>query len=466
MKKRRFGKLKTIATLMIISLLSLILFVGKWVISQYKEEQGMLRERLSMIYKDEFENAMDQLIATQMKNPAIKNRVKIDIRSDDSLKLKGTYRISTKTVYATSSLKTLNETKTPDTLADDPADKLITKGLRSFVIQIQDKDSTLPIFIFPDSSQVRNGFSNAIKRQNLDIGISWTPQPAAMSVKMQPHEGGYLVYVTRYQAFVLKKIAPQIGFSLFLVLLCGFAFLLSYRTIRQQIVLNEQKNSFISNISHELKTPLATAKVAIEALQKFEGIHDPAKTTEYLEMAAWEIGRLEKLVASVMNNMQMESGIMQMLRQPTDIDHLLQNLTTNMQPLFTEKQKTLNYHSDVKGLLLDLDAIHIQGVLYNILDNAIKYGGNDVTMKLKQQDAHVFISVSDNGPGIPELYKQKIFEKFFRIPSGNIHDVKGYGLGLNYALYVVKAHGGTIVQENNKEGGAHFIISLPYSHEN
>ena len=246
-----------------------------------------------------------------------------------------------------------------------------------------------------------------------------------------------------------------------MLLLCVSAFGLAYTTTKKQIALAEQKDDFISNMSHELKTPVATAKVAIEALQKYDALNDANKSKDYLQMATWEIERLETLVSNVLSNVQLQNGTMEILKQHTEINKIIQEVITNTQPLFIAKSKQLIYINDETDIMLNIDTLHLQGTIHNILDNALKYGGDKTIVTLNKSQNNVQITIADNGVGIPDEYKNTIFEKFFRVPSGNIHDVKGYGLGLSYAKYVVEAHGGNISLQDSETGGASFIIRFP-----
>lgn len=455
MKQPNTKKLKWIAILMIATQLLLLLFLVKWLDYQYREEKTTLHEKLEDTYKEAYENVLENNIAQKMDS------LTWSIGDSSSPDIHHTFfKHSTVTVT-----KDSNGTKRINIKQGDSVGNRLKKGLavmvKSVLIEAKKSGDTVTLVAPQDSNLVMRSFKDKLQDKNIRVAVSWTTSKNDMQIELNQPEPWRLMFIADYNPFLIKKITPQIGFSLLLFLLCGAAFILSYTTIKKQHILNLQKDDFINNMSHELKTPVATTKVAIEALQKFDGMEDMQKRRDYLDMAAWEMDRLDRLVANVMNNVQMQNGTINMLKQPMDVNTLLEQLVHNMQPLFGEKNKILLYQSNVKNALLNADAVHIQGTVYNILDNAIKYGGDNVTVNVKQEANNIRISISDNGQGIPEAYKQKVFEKFFRIPSGNVHNVNGYGLGLNYAHYVVIAHGGNITQENNKEGGATFIISLP-----
>ena len=442
-----------IGLLILFSQIVLTCFVGKWLMVQYAEEKKGLQENLESLYFKTQEHVMDSLIEQQITNPILK-----DVRKG---MLIHTFQPEQKrppdftaNVASVDIIKQAQLGKPGDTMTS-----MFVRGLRTFVINRNKEGQQLP-FITTDSPVLRKDFEEALKNLHVDIKVQWNDSNHR-SLILNNTTSLDKVYINGYQSVILRKMAPQLGFSLLLILLCGMAFTLSYTTVRKQLLLSAQKDSFISNMSHELKTPVATAKVAIEALRRYDGIQDPIKTRDYLQMAAWEIDRLEAMMANVLNNVQLEEGRIIMQQQPLNIVTLIQGMMDSMQPLFAEKDKNITYSRTIDQAMVTGDAIHLQGAIYNVIDNAVKYGGPSIEISLKQETAQVTISISDNGPGIPQEYRRKIFEKFFRIPSGNVHDVKGYGLGLNYTHYVVDAHKGSIHQENNAQGGATFIITLP-----
>ena len=456
MKKAGQNRLKWIASLMIVTQLILLLFLVTWLDLQYKEQKLTLQEKLEFTYKAAYDNVLEANIVKRIDS--------FTLNIGDSLSRDVHYHTllgNTIMITSDSAGKEHMDLKKADSLAATLKNG-VAFLMKTFLKKVAENGDTNKFITYRDSSLVKHVFENKLQDQNIKVKIAWSGSGGNnLRIGTKDRAPWTIAYVSDYNPFLMKKIAPQIGFSLLLFLLCCFAFLLSYNTIRKQYRLNLQKNDFINNMSHELKTPVATAKVAVVALQKFDAINDPKRKRDYMEMAAWEIERLDRLVTSVMNNVQMENGTINMLKQTTDLNALLQHLADNMQPLFNEKHKMLTYQSPGTNVLINMDSVHMQGALYNILDNALKYGGGTVTIQLIRQADDITISVSDNGPGIPEVYKEKIFEKFFRVPSGNIHDVRGYGLGLNYVHYVIKAHGGIIRQQNNEDGGAKFVITLP-----
>ena len=262
--------------------------------------------------------------------------------------------------------------------------------------------------------------------------------------------------------YLLRRIASPILFSVFLIGLTILSFVLLYRNMKRQQRLAELKNDFISNITHELKTPIATVGVAIEALKNFNAIQDPARTKEYLDISSNELQRLNLLVDKVLKLSMFEKKEIQLNLETLDLKNLAEEVLASMRLQLEKKNASVSLTCS-GNCMLSGDRLHLLSVIFNLLDNAIKYSNDAPAIKidLSEKENNVVLKIADNGIGIPDEYKTKVFEKFFRVPVGNIHNTKGYGLGLSYVSSVVKKHSGTIIIENNPGGGTEFIITLP-----
>jgi two-component system phosphate regulon sensor histidine kinase PhoR len=271
----------------------------------------------------------------------------------------------------------------------------------------------------------------------------------------------YAVSFMGIESLLLKEITPQIFFSIFLTTLTIASFYVMYRSLRTQERLMEIKNDFISNVTHELKTPVATVSVALEAIRNFHVIEDPKRTVEYLEIAQNELSRLTLMTDKILKTSVFENRGLELRTETIAVDELINEILTSMKLIFEKRNVTLRYRKEGSSFTLEGSREHLTNVLYNLLDNALKYGGDSVDILLTEQSDSLTFTVSDNGPGIPTGYRKKIFEKFFRIPSGDVHAVKGYGLGLSYVASVVKHHGGAIVVAGEPGKGSSFVVTLP-----
>jgi len=262
--------------------------------------------------------------------------------------------------------------------------------------------------------------------------------------------------------YLLQRIQAPIIMSLFLVLFTLVTFWVLYRNLLRQQRLAAIKNEFISNITHELKTPIATVSVAIEAMRSFNAGMDPERSREYLDISANELQRLSLLVDKVLKLSMFEKKEIELRVEALDLRELAGEVTSSMRLQFERRQAIV--HTEAEGdTTLRGDRLNLVSVIFNLVDNALKYSEGNPQIRISVLDAqdHVTLSVEDQGIGVPQEYRKRIFEKFFRVPHGNVHNAKGYGLGLSYVAHVVERHRGSIRVEPNQPQGSRFVITLP-----
>jgi two-component system phosphate regulon sensor histidine kinase PhoR len=273
----------------------------------------------------------------------------------------------------------------------------------------------------------------------------------------------YRLDISNANPFVLQKMWPQFLLSVVLVGLTALSFVLLLRSLVQQRKLTKIKNDFISNITHELKTPIATVSVAIEALRNFDALHDAERTKEYLAISSNELQRLSFLVDKVLKLSMFEKHQVELKEEAVDLAVLVKEVVSSMKLQFEKYRAQVNVQLQGYQFGITADRLHITSVLFNLLDNALKYSKENpsIHIELKDETEQILLMVTDNGIGIPAEYHKKIFDKFFRVPSGDTHNVKGYGLGLSYVAYVIQRHYGIIEVESQPGIGSRFIIKLP-----
>lgn len=261
---------------------------------------------------------------------------------------------------------------------------------------------------------------------------------------------------------LLKKIGWQVIFAVVMLMVTTLSFIFLYRSLRQQKRLAELKNDFIANVTHELKTPIATVAVAIEALKNFDTNRDTERTKEYLDISSLELQRLNMLVDKVLKLSMLGQHQIKLNKEPIDLEQLIQEVLTSMKLQFEKQGAQLDFDASGTDFTIIGDRMHLQSVFYNLLDNALKYspGQPRVGVAIKESGNKLNITISDNGIGIAPANQQKIFEKFFRVPHGNTHNIKGYGLGLSYVYDVVTSHGGTIKVDSREGAGSEFTVIL------
>lgn len=272
----------------------------------------------------------------------------------------------------------------------------------------------------------------------------------------------YTLSIDNSMSYMFGKLKLPILFSLLLVGITITSFVLLYRNMIRQRRLADLKNEFISNITHELKTPIATVGVAIEALKSFNAIHDPKRTAEYLDISQNELQRLNLLVDKVLKLSMFEKKEIELKYEIVNLKEIVEEVVASMRLQSAKHGATVSINSQGETML-NADRLHLLSVVFNLLDNALKYGGERplITIALEEIENAIVLKVSDSGIGIPSEYKDRIFEKFFRVPHGDTHNAKGYGLGLSYVAHVVKKHKGTITLDSQTGNGTTFIITLP-----
>lgn len=263
--------------------------------------------------------------------------------------------------------------------------------------------------------------------------------------------------------YLIGRITTQILFALILLLLTGSAFFFTNKSLNRQLMLNSLRNDFVSNITHELKTPVSTVKVALEALKTFDKVNNPAITREYLDMAGQEMNRLDQLISKVLDQSMIGEQKQVIQPQMTNIKELTGEVLLTLQPRLTARNATIRMEDTASPGEVYVDPLHYQGVITNLIDNSLKYGNENpvIQIRLWQEKGSAIIEVSDNGPGIPKEYLGRVFDKFFRVPSGDTHNIKGYGLGLSFAALVMKEHGGSISVRNLTPAGCAFTLKFP-----
>lgn len=263
--------------------------------------------------------------------------------------------------------------------------------------------------------------------------------------------------------YVFKKMSMQLLLSALLIGFTILSFVFIYRNLLAQKRLTDIKNEFIGNITHELKTPIATVSVAIEAMKNFNALQNPERTKEYLSIAGLELNRLSLLVDKVLRLSMFEKQQLELKNEWFDLKELVKEVTDSMQLQFEKTGASVKLNFSGEDFSLMADRMHISSVVYNLLDNALKYSKGDpqIEINIEANGNGIQLAVKDRGIGIPAAYREKIFDKFFRVPQGDKHNVKGYGLGLSYVAHIIAEHGGQIQVESEEGKGTIFIIKLP-----
>ncbi|WP_394975323.1 sensor histidine kinase [uncultured Croceitalea sp.] len=241
---------------------------------------------------------------------------------------------------------------------------------------------------------------------------------------------------------ILKRSFTGIILSLLLsacIIACLFYLL---HIINKQKELAEIKNDLISNITHEFKTPIATVSTAIEGIKNFNETNDSEKTNKYLDISNQQLKKLHAMVEKLLETATLDSDKLIINTEEIDLVLVLKNLVEKYQML--SPGKTISFKSNSNTLTAKVDPFHFENALANLIDNAIKYGGDTIEVNLTSLLNSIEITVADNGGKIDKSQREKIFDKFYRVPTGNRHDVKGFGIGLFYSKKIVEKHNGQL----------------------
>jgi two-component system phosphate regulon sensor histidine kinase PhoR len=272
------------------------------------------------------------------------------------------------------------------------------------------------------------------------------------------------VYFPGQQEFIWQTMGFSfMGSALLLMIMIG-CFYIAVNTILKQKKLAEVKNDFINNMTHEFKTPISTISLATQLIQEESAVAKNETILRYLGIIKEENIRLGNQVERVLQTAQMEKEEIVLRKKDIDIHKLIQHVADNINPIIHANQGILTLNLEAQPSLLAIDEVHISNVIHNLLDNAIKYSPNHLHVEIQTESNPVqcTIKIKDQGIGMENSVLETVFEPFYRVPTGNIHNVKGFGLGLSYVKKIVDAHGGKVKVESALGAGSTFIITLPY----
>ena len=274
-----------------------------------------------------------------------------------------------------------------------------------------------------------------------------------------PHRSHLELRFTNETAILLKNSFISILLSLILSISIIASLVYLLKTIYKQKQLAEVKNDLINNITHEFKTPIATISTALEAMKNFNALDDKVKAEKYISIANSQVANLNMMVEKILETAALNHQQLAINKQSTVLSTLIGKVVDNYK--ITAPEKTINFKNNIGDTVLKVDQFHFGNAIGNIIDNALKYGGKTMSVELNSLKNTVFITIQDSGNGIPRNQKDKIFEQFYRIPTGNTHNVKGFGIGLYYTKNIIEKHGGTISVVYDANNATQFKIALP-----
>ncbi|WDF55178.1 sensor histidine kinase [Mucilaginibacter sp. KACC 22063] len=264
-------------------------------------------------------------------------------------------------------------------------------------------------------------------------------------------------------SFLLSRMTYTMATSgalMFVLVLC-FGYTI-YSILRQKKI-SEMKTDFINNMTHEFKTPVSTIMIASEALRDEEIAQDKNRVSKLAGIIYEENARLGSHIERVLNIARIEKNDFKLEVRPVDVNEMVSTVLDSMELKLQKYNAETTMHLDSENAVVNADELHLSNVLYNLIDNALKYSKDapKITISTLNRSGQLIIKVADEGIGMTRDQQAKIFEQFYRVPTGNLHDVKGFGLGLSYVSTIVKRLNGSITVRSEKDKGSEFELRFP-----
>jgi two-component system phosphate regulon sensor histidine kinase PhoR len=279
-----------------------------------------------------------------------------------------------------------------------------------------------------------------------------------------PKYSGYNYYFGVNFPLLNNTIAGDMTMWFFLVGILAVSivfFVYSIFVILQQKRLSELQRDFINTMTHEFKTPIASINIAADVISNPQSLNEPSRILTYGSVIKQEVNRLNDQVDKVLQIARIEKSGFHLRMEMLDLNAIIKQAVENCMANHGEKVKIKTELAEDTGLIQG-DRMHLTNIFYNLLDNAVKYAGEtpEIVIKTWKAKSKILITVSDNGPGITRAYQKRVFQKFYRIPTANVHDVKGFGLGLFYVKSICDAHHWKISLDPSSEKGTTFILEI------
>jgi two-component system phosphate regulon sensor histidine kinase PhoR len=300
---------------------------------------------------------------------------------------------------------------------------------------------------------------------NVNIIPANTYQVPIFSKEVINDPGKIRISFPEKNSLILTKMTATMATSGALLLVLIICFGYTIFSILRQKKISEMKMDFINNMTHEFKTPVSTIMIASEALKDQEIVADKSRVARLANIIFEENQRLGNHIERVLNIARIEKNEFKLEIKQLDVNEMVTTVLDSMALKLQKHQVIANLHLDAQKPLIEADELHFSNVLYNLIDNAIKYSPKvpEITITTFNKNDEVVIRVADKGIGMNRDQQAKIFEQFYRIPTGNLHDVKGFGLGLSYVNTIVKKLNGTISVKSEKEKGSEFELKFHIS---
>jgi len=273
------------------------------------------------------------------------------------------------------------------------------------------------------------------------------------------------VLVVNWKQVAIKSLRTRIAVAILFTIIIIAAFYLTIRTMLRQKKLGEIKNDFINNMTHEFKTPLATISLAVDAMKNEKVLQDREKISYFSSIIKEENQRMNRQVETILRASQLEKQEAELNLKPLHVHEVIKDVVDNFALQLQDKQGQAELVLNASNDLINADEVHFSNLVNNLVDNAVKYAKENTPLRIRittqSNEKAITIRVEDNGIGMNKETVKRVFERFYRAHTGNIHNVKGFGLGLSYVKTMIQAHEGSISVDSTLGKGSTFTVQLP-----
>ena len=458
-RKKQIGLKKifpVIFLLISLSLIGIIYIQINWLFTMVENRRELLKHKLI----DAMNDVGHQLVEQRGTSPNFK-----------TLRLKPglTWRPSDQFMQEMMRPPTIAEKFTPEDIADKLRKSFNIHGLKDtkFEFAISADLGTTVMSFRPPEIRSPNYFKEL--EDSVHNWAAYYPlqAPEDLAVGQTIPDELLVVVIPDFRNIVLSQMRWMIGGAIFFTIIIIAAFFVTVRALLRQKKLSEIKNDFINNMTHEFKTPLATISLAVDALKNEKVIQDRQKSEYFTGIIKDENRRMNKQVETILQASLLDRQEQQLNLTSIHAHNVIQEAMENFQLQLDGKGGRSELQLNAKSDLISADEVHFTNLISNLIDNAVKYSKDNLFIKITTHSTakSLIIRIEDNGIGMSKETQRRIFEKFYRAHTGNIHNVKGFGLGLSYVKTIVEAHQGKIKVDSMVGKGTTFTLEFPLKAE-
>jgi len=452
--------LRYIVIIMSVALAGIIIFQIYWISNSYDMHNQTFRNKISV--------ALEEVLDLETEETIISHILDNKDSASEPITIE-TYRIAEETLNWGDTTTSSNVLRDSMHINKEDMDRIVDKVFQSLAT------------IHPELPAISNKYRKRLEEHRITTPFfmafskndtiydmtGGTPElfKSAQVIQKLPginrHNEKVLVFFPETRSFLLNRMWMTLIASVFFVVLTAGSFFYMLAMLFRQKKLSDIKNDFVNNMTHELKTPIATVSAAMEALVQFDALSDKTKSLKYIDLSRRELNRLAGMVENVLRISTFEKQQLVLFKETFNVSLILEETA---QKFIIQNPDRVEFRFDMKGpAYIHADKFHMQNVINNLFDNAVKYSGPTALIEIScsRDNEYVIFTVRDHGMGISKEQQKHIFDKFYRVPTGDLHAVKGFGLGLAYVRQIVESHGGTVGVKSQLGAGSEFTVALP-----